>query len=177
MIVRQAAYVLNMFEYFSQIRQPATLADVADHFGWPRSRYLQSSDDARGEGISLRCAREQHPTPRWLALAGIISDVEPLPEWTHALIAELSAATGETAAIAAPAGTMAVFIDVVRSNALIRYFAQNRTPDSIHTAQAAEPCCFNTQRRSATRFTAKVEFKQFGPNTPISIKIGRNRAS
>jgi DNA-binding IclR family transcriptional regulator len=112
-----------------------------------------------------------YPTPRWLALAKIISDVEPLPEWTHALIAELSAATGETAAIAAPAGTMAVFIDVVESNALIRYFAQigHRIPIHASSSGRALLLQYSTEERNA--LYRKVEFKQFGPNTPISRSV------
>ena len=37
MIVRQAANVLEIMEFFAQARKPATLAEIADHFGWPRS--------------------------------------------------------------------------------------------------------------------------------------------
>ena len=140
MIVRQAAYVLDIFEYFAQVRKPATLAEVADHFGWPRSSTfnLLTTLAEKGYLYEPRPRTGYYPTPRWLALAKTISEVEPLPDWTHALIAELSTETGETAAIAAPAGTMAVFIDVVESGASIRYFAQigHRVP--IHATSSGE---------------------------------------
>src|ERR1700694_5899946 len=109
MIVRQAAYVLELFEYFAQVRKPATLAEVADHFGWPRSSTfnLLTTLAEKGYLYEPRPRTGYYPTPRWLALAKTLSGVEALPDWTHALIAELSAETGETAAIAAPAGRMA----------------------------------------------------------------------
>jgi IclR family transcriptional regulator, acetate operon repressor len=171
MVVRQAAYVLDIFEYFALTKKPATLADVADHFGWPRSSTfnLLTTLAEKGYLYEPRPRTGYYPTPRWLALAKTISEVEPLPDWTHALIAELSTQTGETAAIVAPAGTMAVFIDVVESSAPIRYFAQigHRVP--IHATASGRALLlqyFPEERNSLYR---KIEFKQYGPTTPISI--------
>lgn len=171
MIVRQAAYVLEIFEYFSQIRQPATMADIAEHFGWPRSSTfnLLSTLAEKGYLYEPRPRAGYYPTPRWLALAKIISEVEPLPAWTHALIAELSAASGETAAIAAPAGTMAVFIDVVESNAAIRYFAQIGHRIPIHASSSGRALLLQYSLEERNTLYRKIEFKQYGPNTPISI--------
>jgi IclR family transcriptional regulator, acetate operon repressor len=171
MVVRQAAYVLDIFEYFALTKKPATLADVADHFRWPRSSTfnLLTTLAEKGYLYEPRPRTGYYPTPRWLALAKTISEVEPLPDWTHALIAELSTQTGETAAIVAPAGTMAVFIDVVESSAPIRYFAQigHRVP--IHATASGRALLlqyFPEERNSLYR---KIEFKQYGPTTPISI--------
>jgi DNA-binding IclR family transcriptional regulator len=162
---------LDIFEYFALTKKPATLADVADHFGWPRSSTfnLLTTLAEKGYLYEPRPRTGYYPTPRWLALAKTISEVEPLPDWTHALIAELSTQTGETAAIVAPAGTMAVFIDVVESSAPIRYFAQigHRVP--IHATASGRALLlqyFPEERNSLYR---KVEFKQYGPTTPISI--------
>src|SRR5579864_678366 len=110
MIVRQAAYVLDVLEYFAQSKRPATLAEVADHFGWPRSSTfnLLTTLSEKGYLYEPRPRAGYYPTPKWLAMARMIAEVEPLPAWTHVLVVELSAQTGETVAIAAPAGTMAV---------------------------------------------------------------------
>jgi IclR family acetate operon transcriptional repressor len=171
MIVRQAAYVLDIFEYFARIRKPATLAEVADHFGWPRSSTfnLLSTLAEKGYLYEPRPRAGYYPSPRWLALARTISEVEPLPEWTHVLIAELSAETGETAAIVAPAGAMAVFIDVVESSAAIRYFAQvgHRVP--IHATSSGRALLLQYTPEERNALYRKIEFKQYGPTTPISI--------
>ena len=37
MLVKQAANVLELMEYFARRRRPATLAEIADDLGWPRS--------------------------------------------------------------------------------------------------------------------------------------------
>jgi IclR family transcriptional regulator, acetate operon repressor len=171
MIVRQAAYVLDIFEYFARTRKPATLAEVADHFGWPRSSTfnLLSTLAEKGYLYEPRPRTGYYPTPRWLALAKTISEFEPLPGWTHALIAELSTETGETAAIVAPAGTMAVFIDVVESSAAIRYFAQigHRVP--IHATASGRALLLQYSAEERNALYRKVEFKQYGLTTPISI--------
>ena len=71
MIVRQAAYVLDLFEYFAQRRQPATLAEVAEHFGWPRSSTfnLLTTLSEKGYLYEPRPRAGYYPTPRWLAVA------------------------------------------------------------------------------------------------------------
>jgi IclR family acetate operon transcriptional repressor len=171
MIVRQAAYVLDIFEFFARTRKPATLAEVADHFGWPRSSTfnLLTTLAEKGYLYEPRPRTGYYPTPRWLALAKTISEAEPLPDWTHALIAELSADTGETAALAAPAGSMAVFIDVVESSAPIRYFAQigHRVP--IHATSSGRALLLQYSAEERNSLYRKIEFKQYGPTTPISI--------
>lgn len=171
MIVRQAGYVLDIFEYFAQARRPATLAEVADHFGWPRSSTfnLLSTLSEKGYLYEPRPRAGYYPTPRLLALAKTISEVEPLPDWTHVLIADLAAETGETAAIAAPAGTMAVFIDVVESSAAIRYFAQIGHRIPIHATSSGRALLLQYGQEERNSLYRKIEFKQYGPTTPLSI--------
>jgi IclR family transcriptional regulator, acetate operon repressor len=171
MIVRQAAYVLDIFEYFARTRKPASLAEVADHFGWPRSSTfnLLSTLAEKGYLYEPRPRAGYYPTPRWLALATTISEAEPLPAWTHALIAELSLETGETTALVAPAGTMAVFIDVVEPSTPIRYFAQigHRVP--IHATASGRALLLQYSPEERNALYRKIEFKQYGTTTPISI--------
>jgi len=171
MIVRQAAYVLDMLEYFAQARRPATLAEIADHFGWPRSSTfnLLTTLAEKGYLYEPRPRAGFYPTPRWLAMAKVIAEVEPLPEWMHALVVELATETGETTAIAAPAGTMAVFLDVEESPAAIRYFAKigHRLP--IHATASGRALLLQYTPEERSALYRKVEFRQWGPSTPISI--------
>lgn len=172
MIVRQAANVLEILEYFARTKKPATLAEIADHFGWPRSSTfnLLTTLLEKGYLFEPRPRSGLYPTPRWLAMARLVSEVEPLPEWTHALISDLSAETGETASIVAPSGVMAVFIDVVESKSAIRYFATigHRVP--IHATSSGRALLLQYSREERDALYRKIEFKQYGPSTPISIE-------
>jgi IclR family transcriptional regulator, acetate operon repressor len=171
MIVRQAANVLEILEYFARTQKPATLAELADHFGWPRSSTfnLLMTLSEKGYLYEPRPRAGYYPTPRWLVMARQISDVEPLPAWTHALISDLSKETGETSSIVAPSGTMAVFIDVVESVAAIRYFATigHRVP--IHATASGRALLLQYSREERDSLYRKIEFKQYGASTPISI--------
>ncbi|MBI5265069.1 MAG: IclR family transcriptional regulator [Bradyrhizobium sp.] len=172
MIVRQAANVLEILEYFARTKKPATLAEIADHFGWPRSSTfnLLTTLSEKGYLYEPRPRAGLYPTPRWLAMARMVSEVEPLPEWTHALIAELSAETDETSSIVAPSGVMAVFIDVVESKSAIRYFATigHRVP--IHATSSGRALLLQYSPEERDALYRKIEFKQYGPSTPISIE-------
>ncbi len=172
MIVRQAANILEIMEFFARTKKPATLAEIADHFGWPRSSTfnLLATLSEKGYLYEPRPRGGFYPTPRWLTMARMASEVEPLPPWTHALIAELSAETGETASITAPSGVWAVFIDVVESQAPIRYFATigHRVP--IHAAASGRALLLQYSKEERDQLYRKIEFKQYGPSTPISIE-------
>ncbi|WLA84818.1 IclR family transcriptional regulator [Bradyrhizobium elkanii] len=171
MIVRQAANVLEILEYFARTKKPATLAELADHFDWPRSSTfnLLTTLSEKGYLYEPRARSGYYPTPRWLAMARLVSEVEPLPIWTHALIADLSAETGETAAIAAPSGTMAVFLDVVESHAPIRYFAHIGHRIPIHATATGRALLLQYTSEERDAIYRKIEFRQYGPSTPISI--------
>jgi IclR family transcriptional regulator, acetate operon repressor len=172
MIVRQAANVLEIMEFFAQTKKPATLAEIADHFGWPRSSTfnLLMTLSEKGYLYEPRPRGGYYPTPRWLAMARMVSEVEPLPPWTHALVAELSAETGETASIVAPSGVMAVFIDVVESEAAIRYFATIGHRIPIHASASGRALLLQYSKEERDSLYRKIEFKQYGRFTPISIE-------
>ena len=172
MIVRQAANVLEILEHFARTKKPATLAEIADHFGWPRSSTfnLLTTLSEKGYLYEPRPRAGFYPTPRWLAMARMVSEVEPLPEWTHALIADLSEETGETSSIVAPSGVMAVFIDVVESKSAIRYFATTGHRVPIHATSSGRALLLQYSQDERDTLYRKIEFKQYGPSTPISIE-------
>lgn len=173
MIVRQAANLLEIFEFFASARKPATLAEIADHFGWPRSSTfnLLTTLAEKGYLYEPRPRAGYYPTPRWLAQAKLVAEAEPLPAWTHSLIAELSADTGETAAIVAPVGTMAVFVDVIESSEPVRYFGQVGHRMPIHATSSGRALLLQYSRDERMALYRKVEFRPYGLQTPISIDM------
>jgi IclR family transcriptional regulator, acetate operon repressor len=162
MIVRQAANVLDLLEFFVRRRQPATLSEIADSLGWPRSstfNLIQTLVD-RGYLYEPRPRSGYYPSPRWLSLAQHVAAAEPLPEFAPALVGELSAETGETAAIGAPAGINAIFVDVHESPAVVRYFAQvgHRLP--IHATSTGRALLAQYTREERFALYRRVKFRQ-----------------
>ncbi|MBR0669684.1 IclR family transcriptional regulator [Neoroseomonas soli] len=170
MTVRQAAHVLELLEYFARRRRPATLSEVAQDLGWPRSSTfnLLGTLAERGYLYEPRARDGYYPTPRLLALAQSIAEAEPLPEALTTLLRELVGETGETAAIAASAGTSAVFIEVCESLKPVRYFAQAGLRMPIHITSCGRAILSQYRPPERAAVLRRVTYERFGPSTPMS---------
>lgn len=126
MIVRQAANVLDLLEYFAQVKKPSNLAEISLALDWPRSSTfnLLTTLAQRGFLYEPKPRGGYYPTPRWSALLQEISAAGLLPESLCLTVDEIAESTGETVAIAAPSGTSAVFLHVVESASAVRFAAQ-----------------------------------------------------
>ncbi len=171
MIVKQAANVLDILEFFARVRRPATLSEIAQEFGWPRSSTfnLVGTLVERGFLYEPRPRAGYYPTPRWLTLSRSIAEAEPLPPSIHLLLLDLAKDTGETVYVAAPAGDRVVLLDVVEAASGIRYFAEvgKRLPiQATATGRAILAQYSPAERKSVL---GKIKFEPYQPNTPMSI--------
>jgi IclR family acetate operon transcriptional repressor len=172
MLVKQAANVLDLLEFFAERKKAASLADVSKHFGWPRSSTfnLLSTLVSRGFLYEPEARGRFYPTPLWLTLAQEVASAEPVPEALLALLADLANKSDETVWIAAPSGQHAVFLEVVESKASVRYTANVGTRVPLHataTGQAIMSQLTSSQQASLLR---KAVFKRYGEGTPMSIE-------
>jgi len=171
MFVRQAANVLDILEYFARRRRPATLSEMADDLGWPRSSTFNLIGTLLDKGYLYepRTRGGYYPTPRWLIQSQAVADAEPLPEAIYALVAEVAEETGETTAIGAPAGTSIVFIHVVESQASIRYFAQVGHKLPIHASSTGRAILSQYSPDERQAVYRKTKFVKYARNTLTSI--------
>lgn len=172
MLVKQAANVLELMEYFARRRRPATMAEISDDLGWPRSSTfnLVGTIAEKGWLYEPRQRGGFYPSPRWLMLARIVEESEPLPESVHRLTARIAEETGETTAIAALAGTSALFVDVVESPQPVRYFTAigDRVPVHASSVGRAILALYSPEeRRSIYR---KIQFERFSGTTPMTVE-------
>lgn len=172
MLVKQAANVLDLLDYFARRQKPATLAEIADEIGWPRSSTfnLVTTLADRGFLYEPRAREGYYPTPRWLSLSRIITEAEPLPEALHALAAEIGAETNETTAIGAPAGVQVVFLDVVESTQPIRYFARIGDRVPIYASSAGRALLSQMTPQERQSIYRKSTFEKFSDATPVSAE-------
>lgn len=172
MFVRQAAHVLDLLEFFSEHRRPATLSEISEHMGWPRSSTFNilSTLVEKGFLYEPRIRAGYYPSPRWFALSRLVVDAQPLPPELGTLMAEIVEETGETAIVVAPAGTSAIFLDVMESNAAIKYVAQigHRVPITASASGRAILSQFDPKERDA--LLRKVTFERLTPSTLTSIE-------
>lgn len=173
MLVKQVANVLDILEFFAASEQPASLADVSRHFGWPRSSTfnLLSTLVSRGYLYEPEGRGRFYPTPRWLALSQQIASVEPLPEELARLTRDLSASTGETALVAAPSGMHAIFLNVVQSPAEVRYVAHVGDRIPLHATASGQSILSQFPEAQRHSLLRKVVFERYGDGTPMSVEV------
>jgi DNA-binding IclR family transcriptional regulator len=172
MQVRQAANVLELMEYFARRRRPATMAEISDDLGWPRSSTfnLVGTIAEKGWLYEPRQRGGFYPSPRWLTLARIVADSEPLPEALHALTARIADETGETTAVAALAGTSAIFLDVVESVQPVRYFAEVGDRVPIHASSVGRALLAQHSPEERQAIYRRIRFERFSETTPMSAE-------
>lgn len=172
MLVRQAANVLELMEYFARRRRPATMAEISDDLGWPRSSTfnLVGTIAEKGWLYEPRQRGGFYPSPRWLTLARIVAEAEPLPESVHRLTMRVAEETGETTAIGALAGTSALFIDVVESSQPVRYFVAVGDRIPVHASSAGRAILSQYALEERRAIYRKIHFERFSETTPMSVE-------
>lgn len=177
MLVRQVENVLDLMEFFADRGRPASLADVSEHFGWPRSSTynLLSTLSSRGYLYEPTGRGRFYPTPRWLMISQRISAAEPVPEELLRLAKFLRDETQETVCVGAAAGLSLVFLEVVESPALIRYAAETGQRVPIHSTASGLAVLSQWSASQRASLLRKVEFERYGSGTPMSVEAVEDR--
>ena len=180
MIVRQAANVLDLLEYFAKLKKPSNLAEIAAALGWPRSSTfnLLTTLEQRGFLYEPRPRGGYYPTPRWIPLLRGIADSELLPEPLCRAADDVARETGETVAVAAPSGTNAVFLYVVESPAAVRFRADVGYQLPLHATSCGRALLALYSPRERASVLKKVTFKKFSNRSlmnaaQVETEIGR----
>jgi IclR family acetate operon transcriptional repressor len=172
MIVRQAANVLELLEYFARAKKPSNLAEISTALGWPRSSTfnLLTTLAQRGFLYEPRPRGGYYPSPRWMSLLQKIADTELLPEPLCKAVDEVARETGETVAVAAPAGTTAVLLYVVESRANIRFSAQVGYQLPIHATSTGRALLAQYSSRERASVLKKVKFEKYSRRSPLNAE-------
>lgn len=171
MPVKQIENLLNLLEFFAERKNPATLADVVAHFGWARSSTFNILTTLVENGYLYepKARAGFYPSPRWLHLANAMAEGEPLSENLRQLLTELAEQTGETIWISASSGLFAVFIEVVESQASVRYTAKAGKRVPIHATASGQALLSQLPEHDLGVLLRKVTFERYSTNSPMSI--------
>lgn len=170
MHVRQAANVLELLEFFARRGRTATLAEISDGLGWPRSSTFNLVSTLAEAGFLYEPfdRRGYYPTPRWLALAQQVAAAEPLPPAVHELAAEVARQSGETTAIGAPAGVHASLLEVVESTQAVRFFARVGDRIPIHASSLGRALLAQYAPAERQALYRRIGFERYSETTPMS---------
>ncbi|MEO4000830.1 IclR family transcriptional regulator [Mesorhizobium sp. CAU 1732] len=170
--MKQVVNVLELLEFFAERKKAASLAEVSQHFGWPRSSTfnLLSTLVSRGFLYEPEARGRFYPTPRWLTLAQEVAAAEPLPEALLSLLKDIAQKSGETVWIAAQSGQHAVFLEVIESKASVRYTAKVGTRVPLHGTATGQAIMSQLPPAQQTSLLRKAVFKRYGEGSPMSIE-------
>ncbi len=127
--VKSAARVLEIFEYFDEVRRPVTIKDAADGLGYPYSSTaaLLKSLTALGYLDQDETGKTFFPSIR-ISLLGNWIDAETLPiRNIHRLMDHLSEETGCTVILAVRSGAYAQYVKVLQGTTPIRFHVKPGT--------------------------------------------------
>jgi IclR family acetate operon transcriptional repressor len=172
MLVRQAANVLDLLEYFAQVKKPSNLAEISTALGWPRSSTfnLLSTLAQRGYLYEPRPRAGFYPTSRWTSVLQDIADPELLPDEICKAADEVARITEETVAIAAPSGTNAVLLYVVESPHVVRFTAQVGYQMPIHTTACGRALLAEYSPAERASVLKKVRYEKFADRSLMDAK-------
>jgi len=166
-MVRQAAQVLELLEFFAQIKRPASLSEISETLNWPRSstHNLLTTLKSLGYLYEPRPKGGVYPSPRWWELIDTIRSGETPSIEMENLLEYLASATGETTALAAPNAGQVMFVGVRESSNPIRYTTQIGNCVPMHTTAAGRALL--SQRTSAERLALlrRAEYIRYTPNS------------
>lgn len=170
--VRQIVNMLELLEYFAQVRRPAGLAELASHFGWPRSSTFNIIDTLVENGFLYepRARNGYYPTPRWLALSQDIAQAEPLSERATDLVQHIADQTKETVWISAASGQYAVILYVIASPHPVRYTAEPGKRLPLHATATGLALLSQMPPLQQKNILKRAHFVRFGAGSPMSVE-------
>lgn len=176
MDVRQVINVLELMEYFAERGRPATLAEIARHFGWPRSSTFNLLGTLlnRGYLYEPRAREGYYPSPIWLPLIQKIDRAAPVPHELESLVEALRNRTGETAVVGAISGMHVLFITVMESAQAIRYTASMGKIVPIHATAIGRALLSLLSDQERTAILRRAVFERYTSTTLMSVESVEN---
>lgn len=172
MEVKPVSNLLVLLEYFAKRQMPATLAEIAQDLGWPRSstHNLLSTLLAKGYLYEPQARKGYYPSSRWQQVLEQIQAATPLPDSLHRLLLTLVERTGETAVLAGVSGGQAVFLDVLESPHAVRYTAQIGKCVPLHATATGRALMVQMPPSERSALLRKAHFERYTNTTLMSVQ-------
>jgi IclR family acetate operon transcriptional repressor len=161
--VRQVVNALEILEFFAERGRPATLGDLVNHFGWPKSSTFNLISTLLGRGYLFEPkARDgYYPSPLLLALAQKADRAWPVPQAMQDAIQFLSQETGETCVLAGVTGQSVIFLAVSESPQMVRYAPTVGYLMPLHATATGRALLSQLPAKERTGLLGRAQFHQF----------------
>lgn len=179
MIVRQVANLFDLVEFFAEREEPASLAEICQHFEWPRSSTfnLLKTLSERGYLYEPEGRARFFPTPKWAALGNRLAAAQAVPEPFLRLARHLNTEIGETVCLGAAAGDSVVFLEVIPSAHLVRYAATVGQRIPLHSSGSGWAILSQWSPGRRQEALRKAIYVRYGPGSPTGPKDAEVRVA
>lgn len=168
--IKQVEQVLELLEFFAARQRPASLAEIAKHFEWPRSstfKLLQTLTN-RGFLYEPRARAGYYPAPVWTTLTTQIERGQPIPHGVRAVLEQLVQETGETAVLAAASGLYGLFVETVESPSAVRYAAPVGKRVPLHLTATGRALLSQMSSVERAALLKKADYARYTESTLMS---------
>lgn len=169
---KQVLNLLALLEYFSQRQRPATMAEIADDLGWPRSstHKLLSTLGSQGYLYEPSTKGGYYPSSLWRHVIADIEAAAPLPESAHSLLQDIVAQTQETAVLAGLSGGSALFLACLESPHAVRYTAAAGKTVPLHATATGRALLAQLPPASRANLLKRAHFERYTGTTLMSVQ-------
>lgn len=163
--VKSARRVLDILRFFSEEKQPASLARVAGALGWPKSSCLGLLETLVAEGYAYQADGRYYLTGRWAREAEVVARHDRLAPRCRQVLQRLSEQVDETVMLAQLSQRRVVYLDVIEASHVLRFaaFVGQRKP--AHASASGRALLAALSDDEVLQFAQGVELTQLTPAT------------
>src|SRR5690606_9269924 len=171
--MRQVERMLDLMELFAVAREPLTLTEIARQLSMPKSSAFNLIDTLLARAILFETSPRAgyYPTRRLFTLMGDVMEGDTALRSVQEEQERLAARTDETALLAArdPQNvSRVVYVDVVESEAPIRYFARIGDKRPIFTTSSGKAILLTYPQAQRRRILEGFDYVRHRPGTASS---------
>ena len=162
--------MLDILQFFAQIRAPATLSQISAGLDIPKSSCLALLDTLEGDGYAHQTAGRYYLTRRWLNEARVVAEHDQLTTRIRPVLESLRDELGETLILAQRAGELAVYLDVAEPDRIVRFTAQVGQLKPLHASASGRALLGAMPPQEREALVARLTLNRY---TDKTIKTGK----
>ena len=172
MDVKTAGRTVELFEAFSRVQTPLTLAELGRELDVPSSSCfnLVASLQNRGYLYSIGTRRRIYPTRRLFEVASQIVSSEPVVARVEDLLKGLRDKTRETVIFGARQGNKAIYLSVIEGPQTIRYTGQAGDIKPLHSSSVGKALLSALPKPELDKVVANLKLEKMTANTIVDAE-------
>ena len=172
MSVKSAQRILDFLGYFASSRAPASLTELSEALGLPKSSCLAliSTLEQSGYLYQVHPRVGYYPTTRWYDQARVIAAHDPVIHRLDPFMRKLRDRTGETVILGRRAGNRVVYIAVLESEQTVRYTAYPGQLKPLYGTASGKAVLASLDVERRRRLLRELPLKPFTPRTITAVE-------